>query len=214
MEHGYEECYYTGVLGRAWGMVHTLMERPYTDMVGLDTVLELGAGHGQHARFVQHPFRHYIATDLRADLVRVPAGDERFEIRSVDAGDLSAYADASIDRLIATCLLVHLEDPLAALSQWRRVLRPGGQATIYVPAEPSLLNRAVRRSFIWPRARRHGAQDPELLAYQAHALHYPALRTFIDRTFAADDVRRRRFPVAGMPWNLSLFEIVHVRKER
>lgn len=211
MEHGYEQCYYSGVLGRAWEVVHTMMERPYVGVDGLGTVLELGAGHGQHARFVKHPFDRYIATDLRADLVRVPAGDARFEVRAVDASDLSSFEDGSIDRLVATCLLVHLADPLAALAQWRRVLRPGGRATIYVPAEPSVLNRAVRRSFIWPRARRHGADDPELLAYQGHAVHYPAMRTFIDRTFEDDEVRRRRFPVAGAPWNLSLFEIVHVR---
>lgn len=212
MAEGYEECYYTGVLGWTWGRVHAAMERPHRTTTGVDTVLELGAGQGQHAHFVKHDFKRYVASDLRADLVRIPGGDPRFEVAEVDASDLSAFADGSVDRLIATCLLVHLPDPWAALAEWRRVLSVGGSATIYVPAEPSWLNRVARSSFVWPRARRHGAEDPELLAYLGHAIHYPAMRTFIDRTFAGDDVRRTRYPVPGMPWNLSLFEIVQVRR--
>ncbi|QIK75453.1 class I SAM-dependent methyltransferase [Nocardioides piscis] len=212
MASGYEACYYTGVLGWVWGRVHAAMERRYRSLAGIGTVLELGAGHGQHAHFVKHPFDRYVASDLRAELVRIPEADPRFQVASVDASDLSQFGDGTIDRLVATCLLVHLPDPYAALGEWRRVLTDGGHATIYVPCEPSWLNRTARSGFIWPRARRHGAEDPELLAYQGHQVHYPAMRTFIDRTFAGDDVSRTRYPVPGLPWNLSLFEIVHVRK--
>src|SRR4051794_37695370 len=43
-------------------------------------------------------------------------------------------ADDSADVLVATDILEHLDDDLAALREFHRVLRPGGHAVITVPA--------------------------------------------------------------------------------
>jgi ubiquinone/menaquinone biosynthesis C-methylase UbiE len=43
-------------------------------------------------------------------------------------------ADVSADVIVATDILEHLDDDLAALREFRRVLRPGGYAVITVPA--------------------------------------------------------------------------------
>jgi len=37
------------------------------------------------------------------------------------------FADASLDGLIAECVLSTLADPARALAEWRRVLKPGGR---------------------------------------------------------------------------------------
>ncbi len=48
------------------------------------------------------------------------------------------FADGVIDGLVALNLLEHLEDDVAALAEFRRVLRTGGRAVVVVPANPSL----------------------------------------------------------------------------
>ena len=212
MESGYDRCYYTGPLRGAWSIVHRKMERRFDSGMAFPKVIELGAGHGQHAPFVRHDFHSYVVSDLQEDLIVLPEGDPRFSTATLDAADLSSIPDGSVDRLIATCLLAHLPDPMAALAEWRRVVRPGGVLTIYVPCEPGWITRLIRRCYIWPRARRHGLKDPELLMYESHKIHYPAMRSFIRATFQGDAMHRERFPTGVLPWNLSLFEVVQVQR--
>ncbi|HEY3174662.1 MAG TPA: class I SAM-dependent methyltransferase [Candidatus Polarisedimenticolia bacterium] len=49
-------------------------------------------------------------------------------------GSLIPFADESFDLLTANDLIEHLEDDAAALSEFRRVLKPGGRAIVFVPA--------------------------------------------------------------------------------
>lgn len=212
MSDGYEQCYYTGSLGRMWAHVHKLLERPFSRSQSFDKVLELGAGQGQHLQFVKHSYNDYWLTDLRSDLVDQEELKDQVHVLSVDAQSLHQFADQSFDRLIATCLLVHLRDPLSALQEWRRVVKANGWLSIYVPLEPSLANRVARRLFIWPKSRRHGAEDPEFLMYFGHQIHYIALKVFMHRVFALDRVVKQRFPSRFIPWNFGLFEIWHVQR--
>lgn len=206
MLSGYRECYGTGLLGRGWNLAHSLIERPFQDSHHFNLVLELGAGHGQHFPHVRHSFGQYLMTDLMPELLPV-AHDGRVNTMGLDAADLRPIASESVDRLIATCLLAHMNDPLAALQEWRRVVRPGGYLSLYVPLEPSIANLLVRKAYIWPRSRRHGAVDPEYLMWSQHMIHYPALRVFLNLAFAKDSVETRRFPSKFVPWNLGIFEV-------
>ncbi len=49
------------------------------------------------------------------------------------AEDLSAFADASLDFVIANHLIEHTEDPIRALKEFHRVLRPRGLLFMCVP---------------------------------------------------------------------------------
>lgn len=50
-----------------------------------------------------------------------------------DAGDLSLFADASLDFVFSSHTLEHLLDTRAALAEWWRVIRPGGHLVLYLP---------------------------------------------------------------------------------
>lgn len=50
-----------------------------------------------------------------------------------DAGTLAKLGDASVDFVIANHVLEHLEDPIEALENWLRVVRPGGIVLLTLP---------------------------------------------------------------------------------
>ena len=66
------------------------------------------------------------------------------------AEDLTAFDDSSLDFVIANHLLEHLEDPIAGLLEFERVLKPGG---VLVPGPPGSAPDVRLR----PRADERGA---------------------------------------------------------
>lgn len=153
----YERIYYKSnpVIAHISFSGHRLIERDFDSATHFGRVLEVGAGTGQHLRFVRHGFDEYVATDVNPDLLaigREHAGSRpglRFEL--ADATRLP-YEDASFDRVISVYNLEHLPFPHDVLKEWRRVVRPGGVISIAIPAEGGIawnMGRyfTTRRSF-------------------------------------------------------------------
>lgn len=57
------------------------------------------------------------------------------------AEDLSAFDDCSVDFVIANHLLEHLEDPIAGLLEFARVLKPGGVVYLGLPDQRRTFDR-------------------------------------------------------------------------
>ncbi|MEU4367130.1 class I SAM-dependent methyltransferase [Micromonospora chersina] len=91
-------------------------------------VLEVGAGTGRLWSQVDHRGRglRLTLTDFSAAMCvrlrEVPGG----RVERCDATRLP-FADASFDTVIANHMLYHLDEPVAALREFARVLRPGGR---------------------------------------------------------------------------------------
>lgn len=207
----YQDVMYTGVIGYYSRLVHRLMDRPFRGEL-TPVVLEVGAGVGQHAAYASTEFTKYFQTDRNINLVDQQKVTPNSGIVPMvaDAEDLSSFEASSVDRLIATCLLAHLDHPDQALAEWRRVVRPGGSISIYLPAEPGILLRLLRHMAVAPKSKRLG-QDHVSMVYRDHRNHYPGMRHLVAAAFPEDDICRKRFPTRWLGWNLSLFEIVHVR---
>src|ERR1700689_1629058 len=50
-----------------------------------------------------------------------------------EATNLDGIADASYDLLLSSHVLEHIANPLRALQEWRRVVRPGGHVLLIMP---------------------------------------------------------------------------------
>ena len=86
----------------------------------------LGVEIGAHARPVEGLTPYY--TDAVADFAGT-AGRVDF----LSDGTALPIADGTLDYLCSSHVLEHLPDPLAALHEWHRVLRPGGWLYLVVP---------------------------------------------------------------------------------
>lgn len=72
--------------------------------------------------------------DIRQNAINVDLHDERADVKA-DAKDLPMVGDGTVDVVIASQILEHFTfaDGSAALAEWFRVLRPGGELIVSVP---------------------------------------------------------------------------------
>ena len=120
------------------------------DRLGLhagDRLLDLGCGFGRHAFEALRRGATVVACDMAyPELTQVLATADAMREAGEIAPGLSCtsvngdgtrlpFADASFDRIIASEVMEHVPDDMAALDELTRVLRPGGTIAITIPAE-------------------------------------------------------------------------------
>jgi len=214
----YSEEIYSNVLEKGaikhfFSWTHSSLEKKF-EKFHADSVLELGAGGGQHSPFVKHSFNHYLQTDIRPKNLRIRRLEDRVKSHpeSIDATNLP-FENDYFDRVISTCLLAHLEKGLHGLLEWRRVTKSGGYVSIYVPLEPSILLRFARKFTTRRRASSLGV-DHAKIHYVEHRNHWFTMNAWISEVFEADNVKRRRYPINRMPFNLGLWDIYQIKIEK
>lgn len=221
----YRRCYSSvhagAVAGAANDRLQKDLERPHAHR-HFDDVLELGAGDLGHIDHVRHRFRRYVAGDLRpppdlgewvslTPLEAVPEMPGRYFVE-LDAHDLP-FPDRSFDRLVTTCLLMHLDDPMLALEEWRRVVRAGGVLDLLVPCDPGLAVRCYRLLVSRRRARSRGFEHFDLVNAIDHKRPVGSLLTVCRYAFAEDSMHIDWFPFRRVPsWNLNSHLVVRVRR--
>jgi SAM-dependent methyltransferase len=96
-------------------------------------VLDLAAGRGALSRELAGRAGRLIAVDAAPRMVALLARDfPAVESRLMDAASLE-FADATFDLVVAGFVVHILPDPVAAVAEVRRVLRPGGQFAFTIP---------------------------------------------------------------------------------
>ena len=127
--------------------------RDFVDFVnaaapGRGRLLDVGCGSGWSSRILAEKSFDVCGTDLTTSAVEVPSSD-RLKFVAADAMALP-FASESFDVVCAYQMLEHVPDPGRALSEFHRVLRPGGTVCIVGPNLISLLH-SVRVLFfhVW-----------------------------------------------------------------
>ena len=212
-----------GPVGLVSRWSHKCLER-MVQQRSFENVLELGAGNGQHLRFVQHSFDSYYETDIRIENLskwdgiydsQTPFCAERNQQNVVqeriDATDLSCFDENHFERVLAMCVIAHVESPRDALKEWRRVTKSGGEITFYVPCEPGLLLRITRYFTTRRAALRMGITNPLEILYLDHRNSFLNIYFLINTIFKEDEIQIKTFPIRGLSWNFAWFKIVHIR---
>jgi len=210
----YERIMEKGLVGKMWKYIHKLLDKPFTQMSNI-CLIEVGSGSGQHFNCSKLQPKEYLEVDLRNPESKSTASIKNFENRRFvqdDAIYLAKIPDKYFDGLIATCLLAHLQDMETALINWRRVVKPGGILSIYIPNEPGILYPIVRGLITKPRIQKAGYDD-DFLHWKDHRNHFPGMRSMIKHVFTTDTIRFSSFPLKFLNWNFGLFTIVKINVE-
>jgi ubiquinone/menaquinone biosynthesis C-methylase UbiE len=162
-------------------------------------VLDIATGTGlsaEAALAAVGPSGHVMAADVspamaekaRERLAKAPNASV-----SVEDGQALSYGDSSFDAVLCNLGLMFFPDPVRGLSEFRRVLRPGGRVAVSV-------NTVVERSY--------NHQINVLIAR-----HMPSLAEAVTRTFALGEASRLTslFNEAGLVDIEDLYREAHVR---
>ncbi len=203
----------TGLMSFLWKYPHKLMEKPFRTNSGL-RILELGFGEGEHLQFVKSDFSEYLATDIdEKRLEKVSAKlPSKVVTKKVDASNLP-FEDETFDRVIATCLIAHLQEPEKSLREWRRVLKPGGSMSVYVPCEPGFSLRLFRKLITAPKAKKLGFEGFNLYIARDHVSDAFRILNIAAETFRTDNQKMVFRPFFLRSWYLNLFCVIQVKKE-
>ena len=207
----------SGLVGLLMGISHKMMEKRFTESYSFGRVLELGATNPNHLTYVRHQFERYDITDIESysSLEKLHDRSESGQKKKIsfslaDAENLKNFDTDSIDRLIATCLILHLSNPRKVLSEWRRVVnKDGGVLTFYVHCEPGAFLRFVR--FIHTiLMNRKSNYDHLSFVYREHLIHYLAIKYAVKEVFCDDKVKVTSFPFPLLSWNFNFWKIYQI----
>jgi ubiquinone/menaquinone biosynthesis C-methylase UbiE len=94
--------------------------------------LEIGAGSGLLTYFMANHAESYVACDLSPAMLKRGADrvrDDRIEWIEADLCDLP-FSDNEFDSVFGTDIIHHLDDPVEALTEIRRVAAPGSHIVV------------------------------------------------------------------------------------
>ena len=209
-DNSYPKLTQEGKVGRYHKFSHQFLENTVTSDEYFKVTLEVGAGGGEHFEFVRQNFDQYFQTDIRAD--NTVSKDSRIIKIVCDAKDIP-MPNASCDRIIVTCLLHHLDDPMSALFEFRRLLKKGGVLSILIPGDPGFLYRLLRLISSERQLRKLGFKHGKLLHAVEHRNHVQSLIEQVNFIFVKDKVKLKSWPIKlNRIWNFNLLFAFRIEK--
>lgn len=168
-------------------------------------ILEIGVGLGEHRKYIEDS-ELIFGIDL---LVHQSDISISYLFTQGDAQKLP-YKSKTFDRLIVTCLLHHLHNPIEALQEMKRVMNPqkGNQITILVPCDPGIGYRLSRLGI--KLKLKKSSFNHELIHYLEHQNSFPAIDTAIKYVFESEKVIVDYYPFRFKNWDLNIFSVFNI----
>jgi ubiquinone/menaquinone biosynthesis C-methylase UbiE len=179
-----------------------------------DHILEIGAGRGEHYNFVNGNFSRYLMTDITAwgktEIEKIISADNRVSFELQDIESLS-FQDNTFDRVICSCVLIHVDQPFQALKELERVTKQGGIISFYIAAEPGFLLRFMRLILTLSKMKKL-EMSYKLLNALSHRNNVGGLIEISKHVFKNSKISFSYYPFFVRSWNLSTHIIVNVVK--
>ena len=127
-----------------WGMrwlerwfLAGLRRKAFDELPANSRILEIGAGTGANFRYYQSE-AFGVATELSTEMIRMAASKSRPQTLALiqNCAEAIPFADASFDAALATLVFCSLESPQRALTELKRVLKPGGTLVLIEHVRP------------------------------------------------------------------------------
>jgi ubiquinone/menaquinone biosynthesis C-methylase UbiE len=209
-ENYYPQLSLKGKVGSYHKFTHKFLETLILADESFPVTIEIGAGSGEHFQFVKHKFEKFYQTDIRPD-EKMPQ-DARILKIVCDATEIPLPTE-SCDRVIVTCLLHHLDDPMLALLEFRRLIKVGGVISILIPSDPGILYRFLRVISSERRLRKLGFEHSKLLHAVEHRNHVQSLIEQVNFIFVNDKVLIKSWPIKLRKiWNFNLLFAFRIEK--
>lgn len=188
---------------------HRMMEFKFKDNKDLD-ILEIGVGDFEHLPFVTRNFNKYVGVDLRYPSNIHHINDKNVEFVKSDAHSLP-FENNSFDRIITTCLIVHLDKPEKAIDEWIRILKPGGKLTMYIALEPSIFLQFFRKFYMSKKASKMGFEGYDLFIARDHVTYGLRIINIVKAKFKGEHSFKYR-PLPFPFWFINAFCIAEIEK--
>jgi SAM-dependent methyltransferase len=203
-----------GVFSILWRYPHNVIEKNYLSNENR-VIVELGVGFGEHIDFVKRPWRDYVAVDLnlRDPLSKRFQTDSAVKLIQADA-QKTELPDSFADRIIATCLIAHLDKPEQALHEWNRICKNGGKISVYMPCEGGILLKIFRKLVSSPKAKKQGFQGYNLFILREHVNSYSRIDGLVNELFHSRQIKQRRRPFPFLGWYFNLFSVYEIDVEK
>lgn len=179
-------------------------------------VLEIGGGGGEHLKYVKNfPQKKYIILDPRKTskpvVRRLQKLSNTIKFISGVAEDIP-FPNCYFDRVVSSCVLAHLDDPLAALMECRRVTKESGTLSFLVTTDPGFLNQLVKKIYSYPKLNKLIEYPANLIYALDHKNGVINLLAIIKYVFENDIIEMNYYPFFVPSVNFNLAIIVKITK--
>ncbi len=207
----YSEVAISAQGGLAAKVFHNQIERGLNKKDFFPKVLEIGALSGEHLPYVKHGFDTWTLCDV-VEPQELEFPDPRVKFIRQDVHNLTFLND-EFDRVASTCVLHHLDNPMLAMEQMRRVCKSGGLISIFIPIDPGWMYEWAINVTSLRRAKKIGLL-PEAKRSRAlgHRNHFNSLRWQLEEVYRDDLIQTIWWPIPIGKRSVNMFSAWQIRK--
>jgi ubiquinone/menaquinone biosynthesis C-methylase UbiE len=127
----------------------------------------------------------------------------------VGNAELIPFKENTFNRIIVMCVLHHVDDVYAVLTECRRVVKNGGLISIYLPCDPGIIYKLARKMAIYRQIKKLNL-DYRLINAVEHKNHVFGILVIINHVFKFDKIKKitRPFPIGG--GNLNIYNVIQI----
>jgi ubiquinone/menaquinone biosynthesis C-methylase UbiE len=216
-QNHFNELCYTGMQKKGSSFLHKSLEKYWETKISNGfKILELGAGGGEHFSYVNvknvNDLKYHAVDIDDRNFVDFDFGANNSLAWFKDNVENLSFKEDYFDRVTATCLLLHVDNPFDALKEIRRVTKKGGEIALAYPCSSGLLLSLFKSFHTYPKGRKMGIENIDLVYALEHPNDLKSLLTLQKHIFVGDRVKNYFLPFKLRSLNFNVLIISKIIK--